>query len=298
MTGVGNPPAPFHQFIQHISDDLGPLSITFSSPYLTVASLVVAEVNFLSPPGPEPVQVISIDTYVSQSYTVTGPNSGKVVRAPPNRHLLRKVDPDGPLSTGAQSHSKNAFGDVPKDDPRPLHMLDKEQEWTHKSFCRIPNDEVVRPSTLPGAKTPIRVDHQMVCEIKYVKPVTGEEKSVALGRPIMMRSCFNLVDDLRVPRYEEEPSEEPTLVRNGRNKCFCRTKLGQARDELAYAFGRESLAGKAAAADGEQGAGEQVIPDGFRRWDEAEVARRRLGKSPAVLSEVRGTPREPDHFLG
>lgn len=300
VTGVGVPPAPFHQFIQHVSEDLGPLSITFSSTYLTVASLVVTQIDFLSPPeSAEPVKIVSIDTFVSQTYTVSSANTGKVLKAPPNRHLMRKVDPNRPNSkTGRDGPQERLEGDVPISDPRPLRSLDPQKEWTYKSFSRIPTEEVVRPSTLPGAKTPIRVDHHMVCEIKYLL-ASGEEKNLALGRPIMIRSCFNLIDDLRVPRYEEAPSEEPTLLRIGRNKCLCKSKLAETFDRAAYEFGRQSLAdNKTLGVD--EGAEESPSTgsEGFRKWDEAEVAKRRLGKSPAVPSEMRTVPREPDHFLG
>lgn len=50
---------------------------------------------------------------------------------------------------------------------KPIYNIDNETEWHFSRIVRIPDDDHVRPSTLKGTQTPIRVKHKFVVEIKY-----------------------------------------------------------------------------------------------------------------------------------
>lgn len=51
--------------------------------------------------------------------------------------------------------------------PQPLARLQRGKEWQYARVTRIPDDDLVRPTTLDGTETPIRVAHQLVCQVRY-----------------------------------------------------------------------------------------------------------------------------------
>ena len=51
--------------------------------------------------------------------------------------------------------------------PQPLARLEGGKEWMYARVTRIPDDDSVRPTTLEGTDTPIRVKHQLVCQVRY-----------------------------------------------------------------------------------------------------------------------------------
>lgn len=61
---------------------------------------------------------------------------------------------------------------------QPLARLEGGQEWTYARVSRVPDDDAVRPSTLPGTKTPIRVKHKLVVQVKY--RFKGSKKDLVL----------------------------------------------------------------------------------------------------------------------
>jgi hypothetical protein len=78
--------------------------------------------------------------------------------------------------------------DPVREDPRPLHALQREEEYSYTTLFRVPTDEVVRPSTLPGTETRIRVTHTLILEIRYRKEGEVEDRILLISRPVVIAS--------------------------------------------------------------------------------------------------------------
>jgi hypothetical protein len=51
--------------------------------------------------------------------------------------------------------------------PQPLARLEGGKEWMYARVTRIPDDDSVRPTTLKGTDTPIRVQHALVAQVRF-----------------------------------------------------------------------------------------------------------------------------------
>ena len=51
--------------------------------------------------------------------------------------------------------------------PQPLARLEGGKEWMYARVTRIPDDDSVRPTTLKGTETPIRVQHALVAQVRF-----------------------------------------------------------------------------------------------------------------------------------
>ena len=167
--------------------------LTLTSPHLTVASLVHAQVDFLAPP-PMDVRIVTVYCYILQTFVVTYKDPAIVARPPTRRHYLTKVDTsalDSPLVPTA-SRPVGPLGQAPSDpvreDPVPVHILLHEEPYTYSSLFRVPNDDVVRPSTLPATETKIRVTHKLVVECRYKLPFEEEDRLLTVSRPVVIAS--------------------------------------------------------------------------------------------------------------
>lgn len=78
--------------------------------------------------------------------------------------------------------------DPVREDPRPLHALQQEEEYLYSTLFRIPTDEVVRPSTLSETETRIRVTHSIVLEIRYRREGEAEDRLLLISRPVVIAS--------------------------------------------------------------------------------------------------------------
>lgn len=175
-----------------------PINIQLASPHVTISSLLHVSICFLS--SPKPVTILVISGQISQRFAVHY-NDKKVALPPPRRHVMAKVDATArptPLRPTI-SRPANVPGvhglissppppDPVREDPRPLHALQKEEEYSYSTLLRIPTDDLVRPSTLPGTETRIRVTHSIVLEIRYRKEGEVEDRLLLISRPLVIAS--------------------------------------------------------------------------------------------------------------
>lgn len=164
--------------IQHYSPELGPVGVGFASPHLTVGSLGNVRVSLLGPP--QPLTVVSVKAVLRQQFAIRY-RDGNVVKPEMNKYTLLKVDqraspslviplhnpatcktspgvgtstPNPPLASEAYRSPSTCCHiepDVPIPDPSPLARVNVGDEFHHSRVCRIPTDNLVRASTLPGS---------------------------------------------------------------------------------------------------------------------------------------------------
>ncbi|KAK4056515.1 hypothetical protein OIO90_002362 [Microbotryomycetes sp. JL221] len=246
----GELPDPFDRQLEHFSEDLGPIALRLSSPHLTVSSLISVHLSFLSPPKDCTLQYIGL--IIVQSFTIIYDNPRKVAKPVPKRYSLGKVRctaPSVPLRTTltTSSHLSNAASswrgvtgggggmangfqldnDEFIQEQTPLHQLDVGQEYHYSALFRVPNDDYIRPTTLKGTKTNIRVEHRLLVEIRYSKR-GGDDRLLSIQRPVEIASCCCLSEYLSLPPYTREtPTNEDltstlssTNITN-RRQCLC-----------------------------------------------------------------------------
>lgn len=111
-----------------------------------------------------------------------------------------------PLDEGYRPTSRccQVEPDVPLPDLSPLARLNIGDEFHHSRVCRIPTDNLVRATTLPGSKARIGeqrrrsgdgriglislplavVEHQLHIEVRYRKDGEDEDMVLSIGKPI------------------------------------------------------------------------------------------------------------------
>lgn len=62
--------------------------------------------------------------------------------------------------------------------PKALVELPGGKEWSYSRIVRVPDDDQVRPTTLDGTDTRIRVKHKLVAEVRY--RIGGSKKDMIL----------------------------------------------------------------------------------------------------------------------
>ncbi|GAA5844654.1 hypothetical protein JCM3766R1_005975 [Sporobolomyces carnicolor] len=200
----------------HADDvDLGPIALHISSPHLTVASLLFLSVTFERPP--EGLKIMSVSAFILQSFDVTFVDKSiPPVKPPSQKKLLFWVDSTSPIAESTEDLLEKpnlSRGTLP---PlaferrallaQPLARLQGGHEWTYARVSRVPDDDAVRPSTLAGTTTPIRVHHRLVMQIKY--RLKGQKKDLVLemSTAVTIASCCCLTSSLLLPRYRSQLS--------------------------------------------------------------------------------------------
>lgn len=167
--------------------------MTLSSPHLTVSSLIHAELHFLSPP--QTLSIIHISCLIAQTFVVHYKDPGRIARPIPKRHVLMKVDVSAHANPLVPTPSRPIGGagnsaplDPVREDSSPLHELKFEEEFRYASLFRVPNDDHIRPSTLPATETKIRVSHKLVVEVRYRLGYEEEDRLLTISRPVTIAS--------------------------------------------------------------------------------------------------------------
>ncbi|KAM0788678.1 hypothetical protein ACM66B_002775 [Microbotryomycetes sp. NB124-2] len=250
---AGELPEPLNIEIQHYSEDLGPVGIGIASPYLTVAALLCSRVTLLG--SPTPVDIISIDTYIKQQYHISFNDSSKNVSPEPKRFKLRKVDPFKatpslviPICVNdccPEEPRKNAADrllnacqlpekepccpvkpDVYSTDPTPLKQLSDNEGFHYSRTARVPTDDFVRPTTLPGTETRIRVGHKVMVEIRYRIKGDTKDKVLVIGKDVTIASCCCWIDSLLLPAYSKVAPKDSS--KRLKHHCQCNIPLAEA----------------------------------------------------------------------
>ncbi|GAA5824442.1 hypothetical protein JCM10212_001455, partial [Sporobolomyces blumeae] len=194
---------------------LGPIALHVSSPHLTVASLLFLSITFERPP--EGLKIMSVSAYIKQTFDISFTDEKILpVRQPVQKKLLFYVDSTSPIAASTDDlldRPNLGRGTLPPlaYEPRaflaqPLARLEGGQEWTYARVSRVPDDDAVRPSTLAGTNTPIRVKHQLVVQVKYRLKGSKKDLILEMSSPVTIASCCCLQSSLLLPRYRSHNS--------------------------------------------------------------------------------------------
>ncbi|GAA5956901.1 hypothetical protein JCM21900_006284 [Sporobolomyces salmonicolor] len=203
--------------------DLGPIALHVSSPHLTVASLLFLSVTFERPP--EGLKVMSVSAFVAQEFEIYYSNPEVPTSRPSKQNkLLFYVDSTSPIPSSTEdlldrpNLSRGTLPPLAYEPraflPQPLARLERSKEWTYARVTRIPDDDSVRPTTLEGTDTPIRVKHQLVVQVRYRFKGSKKDLVLEMASKVTIASCCCLQASLLLPRYCTRSGAPPSSSRS------------------------------------------------------------------------------------
>ncbi|GAA5900704.1 hypothetical protein JCM6882_000945 [Rhodosporidiobolus microsporus] len=202
--------------VRHAISELGPIALHISSPHLTVASLLFLGVTFEQPP--EGLKIMSVQSFVRQEFEIHYSNKEVPIQRPPvQRKLLFYVDSTTPIAASTEDlleRSNLSRGAPPPLAyeprallPQPLARLNGGKEWMYARVTRIPDDDSVRPTTLEGTDSPIRVSHSLVLQVKYRFKGSKKDQVLEMASNVTIASCCCLNSSLLLPMYRSHSKQ-------------------------------------------------------------------------------------------
>lgn len=201
-------------------------------------------IAFDSPPA---LEVLSVGAYILQNFSVhyDDPSVGTVY-PPRQKKVLFYVDQTSSLAKStddlldsdhlSRGASLPATFESRARRPKPLITLEPGLPWTYSRIVRMLDDDSLRPTTLEGSETPIRVKHKLVMEVRYRVPGTKAEKTLECSTKVTIASCCCLSDSLLLPSYvKQQPKEQ--RVHPFHRRCLCNRSLqGEGRDRWTCSY--------------------------------------------------------------
>lgn len=197
---------------------VGLLSVACTSNNTSVGGVFNIDINSPGPPSDLIVYLVrvSLETTIELRTKRKGRQT-----VPVQRHKLfekgwvppRPSDPNGP-------------GDGRKSDGF-IRDAGSDSAWTIQAVARIPDDNSIRASTMPGSRAAIRMSHTFVVEVIHSRqppadaPATPPQerrlKVFALRQPVVIPSCCCAYDAVILPAYTPEdnstrPANMPSNV--------------------------------------------------------------------------------------
>lgn len=152
-----------------------PVSLDAVNDSLMIAALVNVRVHFHHPPQQTHVNAIVMG--VKQSFSIRQPDDTFKRAGPPQRlHILAFDDGSMPGERTADGAARvcRTQPSQPLNAHR-MHLCDLAPgEARHFSaLAQLPTDDWLRPTTVEGTETPLRVSHEMFAEISYRNPTSS-----------------------------------------------------------------------------------------------------------------------------
>ncbi|KAH8924523.1 hypothetical protein BT69DRAFT_1261304 [Atractiella rhizophila] len=214
----GEAPVTANVSIGDFTSDLGLFSLKLSSPHLTVAGLLHVDFSFDS--LPHALRISIIECAILQSFELhdlQNEQTGPIQVKPVKRGLFQKRGEEG---------RKDGW------------TLKKGQSWGFKELARLPDDDFIRATTLPGTITPIRSFTSILFQVMYQLldedgALFGEVQTLSLTKKVVISSCCCLMESLTLPSYTSIKDTESTGIdRTGRPQrpncsmeCQCGTSF-------------------------------------------------------------------------
>lgn len=212
---VANPsmeggPTPLTVLYNDIHPTVGVMSIACTSQNISVGGLFQLDIHSPVPPKDLIVYLvrISIDTIIE----LRTKRKGRQV-VPAQRQKLFEKGYVPPRKEDQYSSGDGKKEDGPVRDPK-VHGEDS--AWTVQGLARMPDDNIIRSSTIGGTRADIRFSHQLVVEVVHSRESEDPSqprklKVFALRQPITLPSCCVAFDAASLPAYT--PAAENTDAR-------------------------------------------------------------------------------------
>ncbi|WFD06820.1 hypothetical protein MVES1_002174 [Malassezia vespertilionis] len=209
---------PLSILFNDIHSTVGMLSVACTSNNISVGGLFNIDIHSPSPP----MDLIVYMVRVSLSTTIELDTRKRGKQTVPVQK--RKLYEQGyvPSQEIALSSSADYF-------PGYVRYAGTDDAWTVQSLARIPDDNAIRPSTMPGTRSSLRFHHVLVVEVVHSRDdpavndcltIEGKRKIkvFTLRQNVIIPSCCCALDAVTLPAYSaKEPSHKsvPQLKQQG-----------------------------------------------------------------------------------
>lgn len=224
---------------EHATDSPGmqPYTVGLSSGFILVGGLLLVRVGLVGPPAP--IVIHAIKVRVNQNFHLkSNEDTSFEMDCPVDTITICSLDsgspPNNAVVPAAQLAQPAARSGSAPPGGGPLVRLEAGQEWSMKHLARIPNDNVLRPTTQPASQSSIRARHTILIELIYrvVKPGDADAakdrsklkqqlkdcKKLVVTKPLELYSCCARPASLTLPQYVEEA---PKPDRDSASSCVC-----------------------------------------------------------------------------
>lgn len=198
-------PTPMSVLYNDVHSTMGLLSVACTSNNISVGGLFNVDIH--SPAPPPDLTVFMVRVSLHTTIELHTRKKGKQVAPVQKRKLFEKGWVPMPEKLAQDLRKLPGIVRAPGDD----------SAWTVQSIARIPDDNAVRPSTMPGTNSSIRFAHMLVVEIVHARKhgvadaVTPEGvpklKVFTLRQAVVIPSCCCALDAVTLPPYSERPRE-------------------------------------------------------------------------------------------
>ncbi|TKA51709.1 hypothetical protein B0A53_05414 [Rhodotorula sp. CCFEE 5036] len=249
LDDVSKPPPPLHHKFEGTLDEIGPYSMAMQSQHCMVGGLLLFRLNLLFPPID--LVIYTIKVKIIQTFHLQSPVDKDHSADPsPTAQTVFIIDAAHPPNYGKVSDTmRNAKSEPQTPRIGPMKVLRKDEMWKVHHLARIPNDNILRPSTFEGTITPISVSHSIQMEMTY-RPMTDDEinppplnaastsskkgkekeperRKVVMSKPLELFSCCCFLDSLTLPVYSVLDPNPMPLESELLLPCVCGMTLRQ-----------------------------------------------------------------------
>ncbi|KAM0748149.1 hypothetical protein T439DRAFT_382626 [Meredithblackwellia eburnea MCA 4105] len=246
--GASSPPPPLHLRVDGEHDELGSFSIALQSQHIMVGGLILLRLLLSS--NPRPLKILSIKLRIRQTFSLRQPlqtsNSAPSPAPVTDYREIGTISHLHPPNFGNVRNNSRPPPPPPEDDDSnglfiPLAKLEPGEAFNVHHLMRLPNDNLLRPSTQPGTDTAIGVEHKLLLEVFYKSfgesggegiegaqtegDGWGEMKRWRCEKGVDFYSCCCFLDSLTLPVYslrDPHPDAEPVAP-----DCVCALKLSK-----------------------------------------------------------------------
>lgn len=202
---------PMTVLFNDIHATVGMLSVACTSNNISVGGLFNIDIHSPSPP----VDLIVYMVRVSLHTTIELHTKRKGKQYVPVQK--RKLFEQGHVAPQDQAMGENA-------DKLPgyVRYAGTDHAWTVQGLARIPDDNAIRPSTMPGTRSALRFHHVLVVEVVHsrdnpaIKDCLTPEgrrklKVFTLRQNVVIPSCCCALDAVTLPAYSAKEPHDPSV---------------------------------------------------------------------------------------
>ncbi|WFD28335.1 hypothetical protein MNAN1_003344 [Malassezia nana] len=202
---------PLAVLFNDVHDTVGMLSVACTSNNISVGGLFNIDIH--SPSAPPDLIVYMVRISLHTTIELYTKRKGRQVTPVQKRKLFEKgyVTPQDKLQSDEALHM-----------PGYIHYAGDDSAWTVQGVARIPDDNAIRPSTMPGTRSPLRFHHALVVEVVHSRSdasvpdaLTPEGrrklKVFTLRQSVVIPSCCCALDAVTLPAYSATPNTVSTV---------------------------------------------------------------------------------------
>ncbi|WFD02796.1 hypothetical protein MOBT1_001481 [Malassezia obtusa] len=190
---------------------VGILSVACTSNNISVGGLFNIDIHSPSPPADLIVYMVRVSLHTTIELHTK--RKGKQYVPVQKRKLFER---------GHVAPQDQAMGDNADRLPGYVRYAGTDHAWTVQGVARIPDDNAIRPSTIPGTRSALRFHHVLVVEVVHSRDCPGVKdcltadgkrklKVFTLRQNIIIPSCCCALDAVTLPPYSASENDDTNV---------------------------------------------------------------------------------------